>query len=105
MSLVEHAERELRLLGEDPELADNLIATITAFAAFGHSGGSAAVAIDHLQRLLRHEPLTPITSDPAEWEDRSVTCGYPVWQNIRDSRALSPDGGKTWRLVGDGSSG
>lgn len=101
MTLVEHAERELALRGEDPELIANLVATVRTFAEFGHSGGSAPFAIDYLTRLLRYEPLTPITSDPAEWIDRSEMSGYPIWQNVRDGRAMSEDGGKTWSLVGE----
>jgi hypothetical protein len=101
--LVEHARRELELCGqtaEDPGYTSTLVASVAAFASYGHSGGSASVAIDQLTRLLRFEALSPLTSDPAEWEDRTEMSGYPLWQNVRDSRAMSNDGGKTWWLVG-----
>lgn len=103
MSLVEHAKRELDLLGqtaEDPGYSASIVATVAAFASYGHSGGSASVAIHHLTRLLNFEPLSPITADPAEWVDRSEMSGQPWWQNVRDSRAMSHDGGKTWWYVG-----
>lgn len=102
MSLVEHAIRELELSGqtvEDPAYAATLVATVAAFASYGHSGGSAGVAVEQLGRLLRFEPLTPITADPAEWIDRSKMSGRPMWQNLRDSRAMSEDGGQTWWYV------
>lgn len=99
MSLVEHARRELNLCGqtaEDPGYAASIVAAVAAFSCYGHSGGSAAVAIDQLHRLLKGETLSPLTSDPDEWEDRRAESGYPLWQNRRDSRAMSEDGGKTW---------
>jgi hypothetical protein len=33
--------------------------------------------------------------------DRSEMSGYPLWQNIRDTRAMSRDGGKTYTMVDD----
>jgi hypothetical protein len=102
VSMVEHARRELERLGEDPGLSQNLIACIAVFAAFGHSGGSALVAIDHLTRLLRQQALTPLTADPAEWADRSAESGTVLWQNLRDGRAFSDDAGATHWLLGTG---
>jgi len=98
-SLVDHARRELELLGqtaEDPAYAQSIIAAIAAFASYGHSGGSAEIAIQQLNDLLNRRPLTPITSDPEDWIDRSIESGYPFWQNNRDSTAFSEDGGQTW---------
>ena len=105
-SLVAHARRELTLLGEvasSPEYAESIIAAVAGFVSFGHGGGSAAVARDQLAKLLNREALTPLTDDPAEWLDRSETSGYPIWQNLRDPRAMSHDGGKTYWLVEDPS--
>lgn len=104
MSLVDHARRELELCGqtaEDPGYAASIVAAVAAFASYGHSGGSAMVGVEQLYRLLRYEPLSPLTSDPDEWIDQSASCGVPLWQNKRDPRAMSYDGGQTWRLVGD----
>lgn len=105
MSLVEHARRELELSGqfaEDPAYAQSIVAAVAAFASYGHSGGSASVAIEQLHRLLRGEALTPLTDDPAEWEDRTEMSSRPWWQNRRDGRAMSHDGGKTFWMVEDG---
>ena len=99
---VEHAKAELERSGqwtESPDYAQSIVAAVAAFVSYGHSGGSAAVAIEQLHRLLLGETLTPITSDPAEWEDRSEMSSHPMWQNNRDSRAMSDDGGKTWWYV------
>lgn len=99
MSLVEHARRELTLFGEDPETIDAICSVVQAFADTGPSGGSAPYIIAYLEKLLRFEPLTPLTNDPAEWTDRSEISGYPIWQSTRDPRAMSQDGGKTYWLV------
>lgn len=101
MSLVEHAKRELELKGEDPVFAQSIICAVAAFAAFGHSGGSAFPAIMYLHELLQFRPLTPITDNPEDWIDQSGPSGYPLWQNRRDSRYVSVDGGKTAYSVDD----
>jgi hypothetical protein len=94
-ALVQHARRELELVGEDPETVEGLCRVVQAFADMGHSGGSASVAVPMLERLLRFQALMPLTDDPGEWEDRSEISGYPLWQNRRDSRFFSIDGGRT----------
>lgn len=102
MSLVEHAVRELELSGqtaEDPGYAATIVAAIAAFASYDHSGGSTMVAISQLHTLLQFRALSPLTSDPDEWIDQSGISGAPLWQNRRDSAAMSRDGGKTWYFV------
>lgn len=104
MSLTEHARRELELCGqhaEDPEYSESIIRAVEAFASYGHSGGSASVAREQLHALLGYKTLSPLTSDPAGWEDRSEISGTPLWQNRRDPSVFSTDGGKTWYSVGE----
>lgn len=103
-NLVKHARRELALCGqtdEDPEYVESLVAAVAAFASYGHSGGSAAVAIEQLHTLLRFKTLSPITSDPEEWTDVSAESGVPMWQNKRDSACFSLDGGRTHYSLDD----
>lgn len=105
MSLAEHARRELELSGqyaEDPEYSESIIRAVTEFASYGHSGGSAMVAREQLHALLGWKALSPLTSDPAEWEDRSEMSGHPLWQNKRDPAVFSEDGGKTWYALAGG---
>ena len=99
--LVDHARRELALIGEDEWLTNGLCKVIAAFAEMGHSGFSAEHSTAVLEKLLRFQALSELTDDPAEWEDRSEMSGYPIWQNVRDSRAMSKDGGKTYTIVGE----
>lgn len=101
--LVAHARRELEISGqyaEDPAYSESIIAAVAAFSDYGHSGGSASVAREQLHHLLGWEPLSPLTSAPEEWIDRSEMSGKPFWQSRRDPKAFSEDGGKTWWRLG-----
>lgn len=107
--LVEHAERELRIAGLfDPDadyggaLAHGVMRLVKVFAGEDHSGFSAGMTADILDKLLRFKPLTPVTADPAEWlqvGDSSLHCKVsspaPLWQNTRHCSCFSNDGGKT----------
>jgi len=100
-NLFAHARYELERIGEEPFTVEWYLSVVRAFAAFGHTGTSAAVTLSVLERLLRFEPLTELTDDPAEWIDRSHVTLQPWWQNARDGRAMSHDGGKTYWLVNE----
>lgn len=103
-NLVLHARRELELCGqtqEDPEFAASLVQAVERFASYGHSGGSAMVGVDMLTRLLQFKVLSPLTSDPSEWIDRSEESGVPMWQSTRDPAVFSTDGGQTWKRLDD----
>lgn len=102
--LVNHARRELTILGEEPETVEGYLKVIQAFADMGHSGGSASVAIPVITELLQYKNLRPLTDDPEEWELRDP--GYDIedynfWQNKRNPAAFSRDGGKTYYLVNE----
>jgi hypothetical protein len=99
--LVEHARRELALRGEtDQAFVDSIIAAVRGFCSYpGHSGASAAIAAEYVHDLLRWRTLTSLTRDPAEWIDRTEISGRPLWQNNRDPRAMSEDGGRTYWIT------
>lgn len=110
--LVQHANHEMYLAGLYDTDADYNGAipgavqrVVQVFAADEHSGGSAAMVLAILDKVLRFEPLTPLTSDPEEWRNVSETAGYPFWQNKRDTRMFSEDGGKTWYNVEEKEAG
>ena len=69
------------------------MALVKIFAEQGHSGYSAAMTTEIVTKLMRYEPLTPLTSDPSEWME--VESGK-MWQSIRKPSAFSKDGGQTW---------
>lgn len=109
-ALVAHALTELEIIGEEPEITAMYLRVIQAFADFGHSGGSASVAIPVINELLQHHALSPLTDDPDEWLYHTPDVwgdagGKGIWQNRRNSEAFSEDGGKTYYLLSEGDEG
>lgn len=102
-NLVKHARHELNLIGEEPEVIEWYIRVIREYASFGHSGGSAWATTQVLDELLRFQPLTELTDDPDEWQHiAEEMAGQPnLWQNRRDGRCFSHDGGKTYHNIYD----
>jgi hypothetical protein len=82
-------------------MIEGLVSVVERFAQMGHSGGSASIAAEWLGKLLHGKPLTDLTDDPDEWEHHPYKgdCGEDLWQNRRNSAAISVDGGKTYWLV------
>ena len=102
MNLTEYATRELNLAGlldpasdYDGMLGKAALEIIAVFASQGHSGASAGMVTELVGRLMRYEPLTPLTYGPEEWIDQSDAMGRPCWQNSRKFDVFSYDGGAT----------
>lgn len=107
MSLIEHAEYELKLAGynvnkeikdidTDQDYADKIgnaaLELIKVFAKQGHSGFSAQVTLKIFNRLVNHKPLTDeLSNNPNEWQDMSVQNGYATWQSKRNCSCFSHD--------------
>lgn len=94
-NLVAHAREELRRAGlfDDDAMYGGMIGEATlrmveVFADEGHSGYSAGISISVLEKLLRFEPLTPLTGDEDEWTE--VADG--VFQNRRCSHVFRENG-------------
>lgn len=102
MGLVEHAERELALLsnGEPDDMQKmmnrHLLKMVRLFDAEGHSGFSAGYAINVLERLLRFEPLKPLTGEDDEWCE--VRPGH--FQNRRCSHVFKEADGRAYDSEG-----
>lgn len=111
MSLVKHAEFELRRAGlfdKDSDyggmLAEAVMKLIETFSAEGHSGFSAEMCTSIFERLSRYRVLTPLTNNPEEWMlvgQNTPDGSVPVFQSTRDSSFFSNDGGKTGYSVDD----
>lgn len=104
--LVKHARHELSLFpNEDPDFLESIMNTVKAFASYkGHSGSSAEIAVHMVHMLLGGWNLLDLTDDPAEWAikpGKDYGLDYDMWQNTRNSKALSLDGGKTYWFVGE----
>lgn len=63
--LVSFAKSELERVGEvyDGMVNEAAVDIIGLFAAQGHSGGSAKITTDIVNRLMRCAPLTPLTGE------------------------------------------
>jgi hypothetical protein len=100
MTLREHAQRELEIVGEEPKVIEWYLGVIDKFNEFGHSGHSAEHTTRVLEQLLRYKNLTPLTDDPDEWTDvAKYGDGSAMWQNKRNPEAFSIDNGKTYKLI------
>jgi hypothetical protein len=111
-NLYQHAKHELQLAGmfdKDSDyngmLGEAALEVVKIFAKQGHSGGSAAITIGMLEKLLRFETLTPITDNPGDWvnvvEHYGADKGFDtsLWQCKRNPALFSTDGGKTYYHV------
>ena len=105
-NLYEHSKDELIRAGvfdKDADygglLGNAVMELIETFRKQGHSGMSAQLTLDLFNRCAQYGNLTPITSSADEWDDVSEMSGYPHWQNKRNSKYFSKDGGKSWYSV------
>lgn len=88
-----HAERELALLGGSNDtmqqaMVKYILGMVDLFEEAEHSESSAFYAINCLEKILRFEPITPLTGADDEW--REVCPG--IEQNIRCGRVFREHG-------------
>lgn len=95
-SLREHAEVELKAAGFDSKdsiyegmLYDSVLEIVDTVADQGHSGMSASILISILEKILRYEPLVPLSGEDDEWNE--VDDG--LYQNKRCSRVFKDEDG------------
>jgi hypothetical protein len=109
MSLHDHAENELNLIGMTEDSPDemnrmmrkHIMHMIKEFSEEGHSGFSANYAIGILEKLLRFDPLTPLTGEDDEWVDVGYGDGStPHYQNKRASRVFKDADGSAYDIDG-----
>ncbi len=102
-AMVAFAKEELALLRGDEQcemqdaIDENVVKIVEAFASGGHSGSTAAYTLGLVERLLRFDPITPLTGDDAEWMDVSEMSGQPMWQNRRCSHVFK-DETRAWDI-------
>lgn len=95
-NIVAHVRREVPGCDED-DMQDmmraHLIRMGQLFATEEHSGFSAAYAVSALEKLLRFEPLGPLTGEPEEWQEvYQEDDGTSVYQNTRCSHVFMSRG-------------
>ena len=81
-------------------MRNHILHMIEEFAKEGHSGFSASYAIQCLEKLLRFEPLSPLTGEDNEWVDVRGLGDEPGWQNKRCSRVFKNTDGKAYDIEG-----
>lgn len=97
-----HARTELEILqknaeAEDPDdpaqgwVTNDLLEMVAVFSGQGHSGFSASYCRQVLNKLLKFEPLTPLTGADDEWSDALSLDGNTL-QNVRCGRIFKENG-------------
>lgn len=92
-NLLKHAESELKRMGmgidtQDPMnklMHDQIIQIVKTFSTQGHSGFSAGYAVGIIEKLLRFEPLSPLTGEHEEWVAVQSEDNVVTYQNKRYS--------------------
>lgn len=95
-SLVNHAIHELKLIGMDPnvendmnaDMANSIIELIKVFSQQGHTGSSAPYCASMFEKLARFETLSPLTGDDDEWVTVTDNDGGTLYQNNRASNVF-----------------
>jgi hypothetical protein len=93
-NLKSFAEQELDAIGMTDEdemngaMRKHILHMIKEFSQEGHSGFSASYAIGILTKLLKYEPLSPLTGEDSEWVDVAEQSGGTLYQNKRCSRVF-----------------
>jgi hypothetical protein len=98
-NLYAHAARELpEPDGDRMQEAMNrgLLDLVLVFSTQGHSGFSASYAVSALEKLLRFEPLRPLTGEDSEW----VNVGDNMWQNNRCGHVFKDNAGNAYDIDG-----
>jgi hypothetical protein len=97
MRMHEHAKHELDIIGlkEDSDEMDramrnHILKMVEVFSDEGHSGFSAGYALAILSKLLKFEPLTPLTGEDSEWNLVSEIDN--LYQNRRCSHVFKSNG-------------
>jgi len=107
MSLVIHAEREMRRAGlydKDSDyggmISEAVMALVEVHSKQGHSGGSHWVVMNIFNKVINFETLTDLTNSPDEWMNvtNKGSDGKPLFQNRRNSAWFCSDVSdkKTW---------
>lgn len=107
MSFIQFAESELDRIGmtadseDEMNLAmrDHILRMVTAFSDEGHSGFSANYAANCLEKLLRYEPLSPLTGDDDEWTKLDYDDDT-TYQNKRCSHVFKDANGNAYDIDG-----
>lgn len=97
-SLVHHVRREVGMV--DKEVSVDLTNIARVFSICGFSGGSAPIVIPWINQTLSWGVIAPLTGEDDEWEDVSLSCDTPTWQNRRCLRIFKNEKGDCYDISG-----
>jgi len=98
-ALSEHVDRELARTDLDETTKVNIRLITSLYDAYGYYGKTKSNIKEMIYDLVRFKSLTPITDDPAEWDE--VAPG--IWKNNRRSDTFSLNGGTTYYYARNGT--
>ncbi len=104
-NLIDFAKSELDIIGmkeDDLEISnramrEHILKMIEVFSDEGHSGFSASYAAAILEKLLRFQPISPLTGEDSEWN--LISELEKLYQNKRCSHVFKSNG-KAYDLNG-----
>lgn len=106
-NLVKFAESELKAAGlidkdsdYNGELGKAVLEIVKVFAKQDHSGMSASMTTAIVEKLMRFEPITPLTGKDDEWNDVSHMSTEPKWQNKRCGHVFKDSDGRAYDSEG-----
>ena len=90
-NLITYAKSELDIIGMTEDSKDKMnidmrkciLDIMELFSDQGHSGFSASYCTGIVEKLMKYEPLTPLTGADSEWTEVSFDDKLPVFQNKR----------------------
>jgi len=103
--LINFAKSELDIIGmkeDDLEISnramrEHILRMVEVFSDEGHSGFSASYAAAILEKLLRFQPISPLTGEDSEWN--LISEKEKLYQNKRCSHVFKSNG-KAYDLNG-----
>lgn len=99
MSIISHAQTELAAVNFGEEDSAIMLGLLRKFLDTWDSGGAVAVASDVFVRLLKGQPLGPLTGGDEEWLDVShYSAGETVFQNKRCSSVFKDGTGRAYDI-------
>ena len=104
-NLIDFAKSELDIIGmkeDDLEISnramrEHILRMVEVFSDEGHSGFSASYAAAILEKLLRFQPISPLTGEDSEWN--LISELEKLYQNKRCSHVFKSNG-KAYDLNG-----
>lgn len=104
MSIIEQAKTELTAINFGAEDSAVMVEILEKFFKQWDSGGAVSVAAPVLMRLIKGQPLGPLTGEDSEWHDpmgdgvmlQNVRCGsvFKDWRNADGSLSDAPGVGR-----------